>query len=79
MDNGIKFDALGYYKLFNLDLLSDSEVIKTRYKELVKEWHPDYNSNPNAVEIFQKISVAYNTLKDEDSRLAYILLSMISA
>lgn len=77
MDNGIKFDALGYYKLFNLDLSSDSEVIKTRYKELVKEWHPDYNSNPNAVEIFQKISVAYNTLKDEDSRLAYILLSMI--
>lgn len=36
------------------------DAIKTRYKELVKEWHPDANKNSKAVDVFQKITELYN-------------------
>lgn len=77
MSGNIKFDVLGYYSLFNLPQNAGDEEIRAKYKELVKKWHPDYNKSPEAIEIFQKISVAYNVIKDDESRLAYILLSMI--
>ena len=73
----VKFDALNFFNILEIPLNASDEEIKNQYKELVKKWHPDYNTSPDAVERFQKISQAYNTLKDEESRLAYILLSMI--
>lgn len=36
------------------------DSVKTKYKELVKEWHPDVNKNPKAVDVFQKITELYN-------------------
>lgn len=36
------------------------DATKTKYKELVKEWHPDSNKNPKAQEVFQKITELYN-------------------
>ena len=33
---------------------------KTKYKQLAKEWHPDSNKNPKAVDVFQKITELYN-------------------
>ena len=38
----------------------DEDKIKTKYKELVKEWHPDTNSNPEASNVFAKINELYN-------------------
>ena len=43
------------------DLFSNNiDATKTKYKELVKEWHPDSNKNPKAQEVFQKITELYN-------------------
>ena len=36
------------------------DAVKSKYKELVKEWHPDSNTNPKAVDVFQKITELYN-------------------
>ena len=71
------FDAEGYYKV--LEVLPDAplSLIKRQYYDRAKYWHPDHNDNSNAVEIFQKISVAYNVLKDPEKRLRYDLLSVI--
>lgn len=43
---------------------SDRQAIKTRYRELVKRYHPDRNpNNPKAIEHFKIISEAYMILE----------------
>ena len=70
-------DALGYYAVLDCDVSSPVETLKNNYRELAKYWHPDSNKSPDAMEHFQKLSVAYEVLKNEDSRLEYDLLSEI--
>jgi len=71
------FDALSYYKILNVRPDADDETIRQKYRELAKFWHPDHNSDEKAVDMFQKISVAYDILKDNKLRLKYDLLSII--
>lgn len=50
---------------FGLDLPTDEQAIKSRYKELVKRHHPDTNGGTKAAEEeFKKIQEAYRTLMD---------------
>lgn len=42
-------------KLFSGDLT----VAKSEYHALSRRWHPDYNPNPNATEVFQRIAELY--------------------
>lgn len=71
------FDAKGYYQVLEVTPNAPLSLIKQQYYSRAKFWHPDHNDNPDAVEIFQKISVAYNILKDQKKRLKYDLLSLI--
>lgn len=71
------FDTLGYYEVLEVTPNASLSQIKTQYYDRAKFWHPDHNENPKALEIFQKISVAYNILKDQKTRLRYDLLSII--
>ena len=71
----INGDSLGYYDALEVPQNAGTETIKQQYYILAKKWHPDHNENENAAERFQKISVAYNILKDDASRLKYDLLS----
>lgn len=73
----LKYDSLEYYRVLDLEHTASAEQIKHNYYEKAKYWHPDRNESPEAVEIFQKISVAYDVLKDEKSRLKYDLLCLI--
>lgn len=70
-------DALGYYKVLEVDSSTDEKTLKIKYRDLAKLWHPDFNKAENAMEHFQKLSVAYDVLKDKNSRLIYDLLSEI--
>ena len=72
-----EYDSLGYYKVLDLSYEATFEQIKRQYYEKAKFWHPDRNESPEAVEIFQKVSVAYDVLKDEKKRLKYDLLCLI--
>jgi len=71
------YDKLDYFKILEVSQDSTEEEIRQKYRELAKYWHPDHNDKPNAIEMFQKISVAYDILKDAKTRLKYILLSII--
>ena len=73
----LKYDSLGYYEVLDLNYTATSEQIKRQYYDKAKFWHPDHNDDPKAVEIFQKVSVAYNVLKEENSCLKYDLLNLI--
>lgn len=70
-------DALGYYAVLEADAATDEKTLKIKYRDLAKHWHPDSNKSSNAMEHFQKLSVAYDVLKNDDTRLIYDLLSEI--
>ena len=36
------------------------DKVKSKYKELAKEWHPDTNDDPDALNVFTKITELYN-------------------
>lgn len=70
-------DALGYYAVLEADASTDGQTLKIKYRDLAKHWHPDSNKSAEAMEHFQKLSVAYDVLKNKDTRLIYDLLSEI--
>ena len=73
----MKSDALGYYQILQVAPTAANKQIKLSYHEQAKIWHPDYNKSAEAMEHFQKISVAYDVLQDEAKRLSYDLLSLV--
>lgn len=70
------FDPLGYYRCLNADYNIDEKILKINYREKAKFWHPDHNKAENALEEFQKISIAYEILKDVKTRTLYNLLAL---
>lgn len=62
-----------YYKI--LELKSDkvtTEEIKTAYRRLAKQYHPDINPNNNiAAEKFKDVNEAYQILGNEESKKKY--------
>lgn len=77
MSEKAEFDALGYYRLLQVSPTASASEIKCRYRELAKVWHPDHCREPDALEVFQKLSVAYETLQDDARRQEYDLLSLV--
>ena len=69
------FDPLGYYAALGVAYDASIVEIKQNYRERAKLLHPDRNPGENALENFQKLSVAYDVLKDETSRLIYDLMA----
>lgn len=67
-------DALGYYRILGVSPDADESMAKQKYHERAKVWHPDRNSSDEAKENFQKLSVAYDIISNEDKRLTYDLL-----
>lgn len=57
-------EARGALATFGLSLPITNEVLKTKYKELVKRYHPDTNGGTKeAEEKFKEIHTAYETLR----------------
>ena len=71
------YDPLGYYQCLNADYNTDEKILKINYREQAKFWHPDHNKSENALEQFQKISIAYDILKDFKTRTVYNLLALV--
>jgi curved DNA-binding protein CbpA len=61
-----------HYSLLGIAPDAELETIKAAYRQLVHRHHPDRNSqDPAATERFLEIQEAYETLTDENLRLAY--------
>lgn len=68
-----------FFEILGISTTANQNDIKKGYFELAKTFHPDKlaaNSPPDMVElanqIFQKITTAYNTLREDEKRLDYL-------
>lgn len=61
-----------YYKLLGLERTATQADIKSAFKKLAKQYHPDVNpDNAEAEKKFKEISEAYEVLGDEKKRKQY--------
>jgi len=63
-----------YYKILGLDKSASLGEIKSKFKELALEYHPDVSIYQNANEIFIEINEAYHILSDINKKTHYDLL-----
>ena len=61
-----------YYELLEIERTADDKTIKTSYRRLAMQCHPDRNPGCDVSEAkFKAISQAYDVLKDPQKRAAY--------
>lgn len=61
-----------YYKVLEVSRNSTQDEIKSSYRKLAKQYHPDKNKgDSNAEEKFKQVAEAYNTLSDSKKRATY--------
>ncbi|HET8611156.1 MAG TPA: J domain-containing protein, partial [Sphingomonas sp.] len=60
------------YQTLGVARNADEKAIKSAYRKLAKELHPDRNKdNPKAAERFSSVTAAYDLLSDKDKRAQY--------
>lgn len=60
-----------YYEILSVSQQADDRAIKTAYRKLAMEFHPDRNSSAGAEEKFKEASEAYEVLSDPQKRAIY--------
>ncbi|MBW3624928.1 MAG: molecular chaperone DnaJ [Armatimonadetes bacterium] len=61
-----------YYQVLGLARGASGDEIKSAYRKLARQYHPDVNpDNPEAEERFKEISEAYSVLSDPEKRQRY--------
>ena len=63
---------IDYYELLECERTADDKVLKSSYRRLAMQYHPDRNPGDHEAEArFKAISEAYDCLKDPQKRAAY--------
>lgn len=60
-----------YYKVLGVEKDADTKTIKTAYRKLARQYHPDMNPDKNAEEKFKEVAEAYHVLKDDKLRAEF--------
>lgn len=62
-----------HYKTLGLPQDATDETIRAAYRSLIQKYHPDRNSDANAISRTGEIIAAYSVLRKPDTRAAYDL------
>ena len=60
-----------YYEVLGVPKAAKTDDIKSAYRKLALQYHPDRNKSAGAEERFKEISEAYAVLSDEEKRKRY--------
>lgn len=60
-----------YYKILGVAKSATLDEIKTAYRKMALQYHPDKNKSPGAEEKFKEVAEAYEVLSNDDKRKTY--------
>ncbi len=60
-----------FYEVLGVSKNASAAEIKSAYRKLALQWHPDKNKSPEAEAKFKEINNAYSVLSDEKKRQMY--------
>lgn len=72
MNQSSNVEKIDYYEILSVSRECTDQELKTAYRRLAMQYHPDRNpNNPAAEEQFKRASEAYQVLSDPEKRAAY--------
>ncbi len=63
--------ANDYYKLLQVDVEAEPDMIEAAYRRLARRYHPDLNKSPEAAEMMRRLNEAKDTLMNAATRRRY--------
>src|SRR3989344_8236831 len=60
-----------YYEILGVSKAATDTELKSAYRKLARQFHPDVNKTPEAAERFKEVSDAYQILSDPRKRQTY--------
>jgi molecular chaperone DnaJ len=60
-----------YYDVLGVGRNANDDEIKSAFRKLARQYHPDVNKEPDAEERFKELNEAYGVLSDHDKRARY--------
>lgn len=60
-----------FYEVLGVSNTATKDEIKSAYRKLAKQYHPDLNKSPDAPKKFEEIQEAYDVLYDDQKRKQY--------
>lgn len=60
-----------YYEVLGVNKTASKDEIRSAYRKLAKQYHPDINHDPDAPKKFEEVQEAYDVLSDDNKKAAY--------